>query len=68
MPFSTQLKFITQKFKLYKQSKEECVKIFDGQKDLVKFMHGYALGYMRHLRAFHFNESCSLADLLYSFV
>ena len=31
-------------------------------------MHGYALGYLRHLRAFNFNESCSLAQLLYDFV
>jgi hypothetical protein len=31
-------------------------------------MHGFALGYLRHLRAFNFNESCSLAQLLYDFV
>ena len=44
------------------------VKVFDGQKDMVAAMHGFALGYLRHLRAFHFNESCSLADLLYRFI
>lgn len=68
VPFSTQLKYIVEKFKLFKDEKDECTKIFDGQKDLVKSMHGYALGYLRHLRAFNFNESCSLADRIFDFL
>ncbi len=32
-------------------------------------MHGYALGYLRHLRAFNFQEcKDSLSELLYDFV
>ncbi len=31
-------------------------------------MHGFALGYLRHLRAFNFNASCSLAQLIYDFI
>ena len=70
VPFSTQLKFIISKFKLYSESKDELAdaKIFDGKKELVKCMHGYALGYLRHLRAFNFNESCSLAQLIFDFL
>ena len=61
MPFSTQIKYIIEKFQLFKESKEECLKIFDGHRELVRCMHGYALGYLRHLRAFNFNPSCSMA-------
>ena len=30
-------------------------------------MHGLALGYLRHLRAFNFNPSCDLTDLIWQF-
>ena len=70
MPFTTQIRYITEKFELFRQkdNKEECKKLFDGQKELVKAMHGYALGYLRHLRAFNFVSFTSLAELIGTFL
>lgn len=44
------------------------MKIFEGKKDLVKGMHGYALGYLRHMRAFNLNQSFSMAELIGEFL
>ena len=68
VPFSTQLKYVVAKFKLFLEDKDECMKIYDGKKDLVKGMHGYCLGYLRHMRAFNINQSCSLAELIGQFL
>ena len=68
VPVSTQLKFISRKYRQYQEDKDACRKIFDGRRQLAKAMHGYALGYFRHLRAFNFQrQSDSLADLLHGF-
>ena len=70
VPFSTQLKFLIDKYMRYNEDKALILeeKIFDGKKELATCMHGYALGYLRHLRAFNFNQSCSIASLIYEFV
>ena len=44
------------------------MKIFEGKKDLVKGMHGYALGYLRHMRAFKLNQSFTMAELIGEFL
>ena len=66
VPFSTQLKFIIDKYDSYNKNKDlyESEQLFEGKKELTKCMHGHALGYLRHLRAFNFNHSCSLSQLI----
>ena len=68
VPFSTQIKYVTEKFRLFLENKEECLKIFEGNKELVKAMHGYAIGYLRHMRAFNLNPSFSMAELISDFL
>jgi len=69
VPVSTQLKYITAKYSDYQTDKDLCKMVFDGRRTLVKSMHGFALGYCRHLRAFQFRkQKDSLAQLLHDFV
>ena len=68
VPFTAQLRYVTEKFRLFSEDKDECRKLFDGSRELVKCMHGYALGYLRHLRAFNFNVRYSLAELINVFL
>ena len=42
-------------------------KMFDDRKSLAKAMYGFALGYLRHLRAFHFDKEANLSEKYYVF-
>ena len=42
--------------------------MFRDRKDLAKSMFGFAIGYLRHLRAFHFDETAQLSQKYYEFV
>ena len=72
MPFTSQLKYIIRKYEVCKEDKESCHTLFEGRRDLAKSMHGFALGYLRHLRAFHMprdnGQKDSIADLLSDFI
>ena len=67
--FTTQLKYIRDKYAEFLADKEKCKRLFEDRKQLAKGMHGYALGYLRHLRAFNFQPcSDSLSQLIFDFV
>ena len=42
--------------------------IFDDAKELARAMYGYAIGYLRHLRAFNFDEAAELSEKCYNFI
>ena len=44
------------------------LKMFEGGKSLAKAMYGFAIGYLRHLRAFHFDEGAQLSEKYFKFI
>ena len=51
-----------------KTDKQTMLDLYDTRKDLAKGMYGYAIGYLRHLRAFNFDEAANLSQKYHQFV
>ena len=54
--FSAEIGYLTRRYQEFLADKELMLRMFDDGKALAKAMYGFAIGYLRHLRAFHFDD------------